>query len=158
MRRSFVLPRLQRAADSPQPILTGMNLIHCFMTDGKSVHAHSTDLWSFGAGGFYNLRLMWKQMDRHSPKVGLTQALSPPVANGVQMRPPLGVRSWPGGPDTVTTAALLFSCLSKSVKLSWGWGESVSQLLYVQSPVPCDCEGCYLALLRDVFQIRKALF
>lgn len=42
---------LQEKAILLQPILTGMNLIHCFMTDGKSVHAHSTDLWSFGSGG-----------------------------------------------------------------------------------------------------------
>ena len=58
MRRSFVLLGLQEKAILLQPILTGMNLIHCFMTDGKSVHAHSTDLWSFGSGGFYNLQLM----------------------------------------------------------------------------------------------------
>lgn len=55
---SFVLRRLQKKAISLQPILTGMNLIHCFMTDGESVHARSPDLWSFGSGGFYNLQLM----------------------------------------------------------------------------------------------------
>lgn len=55
---TLCVPGLPEKAALLQPILTGMNLIHCFMTDGKSVHAHSPDLWSFGSGGFYNLQLM----------------------------------------------------------------------------------------------------
>ena len=82
---SFVFLRLQKKALLLQPILTGMNLIHCFMTDGKSVHAYSTDLWSFGSGGFYNLQVMWKQMGRQTPKVSLTCGFSPLVTNGVHM-------------------------------------------------------------------------
>lgn len=36
-------------------ILIGMNLIYCFMIDGKSVYVYIIDLWLFGFGGFYNL-------------------------------------------------------------------------------------------------------
>lgn len=86
MRWSFVFLWPLKRAILLQPILTGMNLIHCFMTDGKSVHAHSTDLWSFESGGFYNLQLMWKQIDRQTPKVRLTWGFSPLVTNGVHMR------------------------------------------------------------------------
>lgn len=91
----------RRRAILLQPILTGMNLIHCFMTDGKSVHAHSTDLWSFGSGGFYNLQLMWKQMDRQTPKVRLTPGFSPLVTNGVHMRPISLGEVYAGRPDSV---------------------------------------------------------
>lgn len=119
MRWSFVFLRLQKKAILLQPILTGMNLIHCFMTDGKSVHAHSTDLWSCGSGGFYNLQLMWKQMDRQTPKVRLTCAFLHWLQMASICVQSLWVRSSLGRPDFVKSGALLFSP-PKLVKVKFG--------------------------------------
>lgn len=132
----------RRRAILLQPILTGMNLIHCFMTDGKSVHAHSTDLWSFGSGGFYNLQLMWKQMDRQTPKVRLTRGFSPLVTNGVHMRP-ISLGEVFVGTARLCRARCTSFFFSWVSQCKWNWG-NISKLQYFKSrSVPLEPMGFF---------------
>lgn len=140
MRWSFVFLRLQKRAILPQPILTGMNLIHCFMTDGKSVHAHSPDLWSFGSGGFYNLQLMWKQMDRQTPKVSLTRGLSPLVTNGVHM-PPVSLGEVFAGMARLWRARCTSFFFLESVREKQNLGNVSKPRSFKSHPVPSEYVG-----------------
>lgn len=139
MRWGFVSFRLQKRAVWPRPILTGMNLIHCFMTDGKSVHAHSTDLWSFGSGGFYNLQLMWKQMDRQTPKVSLTRGFSPLVTNGVHMPPVSLGEVFAGMARRCGARCASFFSFSKSVGEKQSLGSASKPPSFKRRSVPSEC-------------------